>query len=43
MQRSLSVLKIDQKKVLPFFIYYYLRSDFVQKELNDGANGAAQK
>lgn len=43
MQRSLSVLKINQEKVLPFFIYYYLNSDFVQKELNDGANGAAQK
>lgn len=43
MQRSLSVLKINQEKVLPFFIYYYLNSDFVQKELNDGANWAAQK
>ncbi|MBX9809453.1 restriction endonuclease subunit S, partial [Candidatus Gracilibacteria bacterium] len=43
MQRSLAVLKINQEKVLPFFIYYYLNSDFVQKELNNGANGAAQK
>ena len=42
-QRSVGIIKIDQKLMLSKYVYYYLQSDFAQKEINSLIKGAVQK
>lgn len=43
MQRSLAVLKLNKNLLNSKFVYFYLKSDFAQKFLNNSANWATQK
>lgn len=38
MQRSLAVLKLNKNLLNSKFVYFYLKSDFAQKFLNNSAN-----
>lgn len=42
-QRSVGIIKCNIEKIIPEYLYYYLKLPYVQKQLINRANGAVQK